>query len=101
MTELNYLELLKQCLTHVHSELMTSTLKSLFLSNIKQSYKIIFPNIYDFMEAEMHNIDSRLMISLVILIQGLLFELQGHLEEKQYEDLKEVLDRWYVPRKFG
>ena len=52
------------------------------------------------MDAEMHNIDSRLMISLVILIKGLLFELQDHLEPKQYEDLKEVLDLWYIPRKF-
>ena len=27
------------------------------------------------MDAEMHSIDSRLMLSLVILIKGLLFEL--------------------------
>jgi len=101
MAESNYLELLKQCLKQVHSELMTSTLKNFFLSNIKQSYKIIFPNIYDSMDAEMHSIDSRLMLSLVILIKGLLFELQDHLEKKQYEDLKDILDLWYVPRKYG
>jgi hypothetical protein len=41
------------------------------------------------------------MLSLVILIKGLLFELQDHLENGQYEDLKEILDLWYVPRKYG
>ncbi len=101
MDKFDFLALLKQYLKHVHSEMMNSTIKSLLLSKIKQNYKTLFPNIYDSMEAEMHNIDSRLMLSLVVLIQSLLFELQGHLEPKQYEDLKEALDLWDVRRKFG
>ncbi|KKM86922.1 hypothetical protein LCGC14_1274160 [marine sediment metagenome] len=80
---------------------MNSGTKKLYLSYLKQDIKSTFPNIYDSMEVEMHNIDSRLMISLAILIKELLFILQDHLEDGQYEDFKEVLDLWYVPRKFG
>ncbi|KKM63004.1 hypothetical protein LCGC14_1515920 [marine sediment metagenome] len=101
MVDSKNLELIKQSLKIVFSEIVNSKAKKLYLSYLKQDIKSTFSNIYDSMDVEMHNIDSRLMISLAILIKELLLILQDHLEDGQYEDLKEVLDLWYVPRKFG
>lgn len=103
MTEDNieFLELLKQYLSQVHSEIMNSTAKKLFLLYFKQDFKSVFPNIYNSMEAEMHNIDGRLLILLAMSIKLLLFELQEHLEDEQYQSMIKILDLWNVPRRFG
>ena len=101
MVDSKNLEIMKQSLKIVYSEILNSGVKKLYLSYIKQDFKSKFPNIYDSMEVEMHNIDSRLLISLAVLIKEFLFILQDHLEEGQYEDFKEICDLWNGPRKFS
>lgn len=104
MTEDNkneFLELIIKCLRQGYSEILNSQAKKLFLSYLKQDFKSIFPNIYDSMEAEMHNIDGHLLILLVMSIKALLFELQGLLDDERYQSLIEILDLWNVPRRFG